>query len=64
MSMIREYQAEDALQKAEAFARGQGAAALQIGVLAANTGAVKLYQRQGFQAYEVLLTKSLQQSGR
>lgn len=48
------------LQKAEAHARGQGAAALQIGVLAANTGAVNLYQRQGFRAYEVLLTKSLQ----
>lgn len=49
------------LEQAEAYARSQGAAVLQIGVLAANAGAVKLYQRQGFRAYEVLLTKNLQQ---
>ena len=47
------------LQKAEEFARSQGAATLELEVLAKNENALQLYNRHGFRAYHLLLTKSL-----
>lgn len=47
------------LQKAEEYARSQGAATLELEVLAKNENALQLYNRHGFRAYHLLLTKSL-----
>jgi GNAT superfamily N-acetyltransferase len=47
------------LNAAEAFAVGQGATRLRIGVLAANAAAHRLYERQGFKPSEIILEKGL-----
>ncbi len=47
------------LQQAEEYARLQGATTLQLTVLANNTRARKLYNRQGFGDYHVLQVKRL-----
>jgi ribosomal protein S18 acetylase RimI-like enzyme len=47
------------LQRAEAFARANGATTLRIGVLAANRIALELYRKSGFVAYHVQLAKAL-----
>jgi ribosomal protein S18 acetylase RimI-like enzyme len=47
------------LQRAEAFARANGATTLRIGVLAANAAARELYRRRGFSDYHVQLVKTL-----
>ena len=48
------------LQKAEDYARLQGATTLKLEVLAKNDGAMKLYKHHGFCEYQILLVKSLQ----
>jgi ribosomal protein S18 acetylase RimI-like enzyme len=47
------------LRHAEAFARGNGAKTLRIGVLATNRTALDLYHRSGFIDYHVQLVKVL-----
>ena len=47
------------LQTAEEYARRHGATALKLEVLAKNEGALSLYQRHGFSAYQLLLVKNL-----
>ena len=47
------------LQAVEAFARSQGAASLELQVLAQNENALRLYNQHGFRAYHLLLTKDL-----
>ena len=47
------------LQKAEEFARSQGAVTLELQVLAKNENALQLYNRHGFRTYHLLLTKKL-----
>jgi ribosomal protein S18 acetylase RimI-like enzyme len=47
------------LQKAEAYARHQGATTLKLEVLHKNQGAIGLYTRQGFSPYQVLMVKHL-----
>ena len=47
------------LQQAEAFALGQGATALRIGVLAKNSTARAAYRKVGFREYEISLLKPL-----
>jgi GNAT superfamily N-acetyltransferase len=49
------------LQRAEAFALEQGAAALRINVLAKNGAAHAAYRKAGFRAYEISLLKPLHQ---
>jgi len=47
------------LQTAEEYARTQGAASLELEVLAKNEHAVRLYNRYGFRNYHYLLKKDL-----
>jgi ribosomal protein S18 acetylase RimI-like enzyme len=47
------------LQRAEEYARAEGAPALGIGVLARNTGALVLYRELGFSEYLLQLKKNL-----
>ena len=47
------------LGEAERYARGQGVAALGVGVLAGNAGAERLYQGFGFQPHAVEMVKRL-----
>jgi ribosomal protein S18 acetylase RimI-like enzyme len=47
------------LQHAEEFARAGGAAVLQIGVLAANRSARRLYESCGFTEYHIQLAKTI-----
>jgi GNAT superfamily N-acetyltransferase len=47
------------LEHAEAFARGNGAKTLRIGVLARNPIALDLYHRRGFVDYHVQLVKAI-----
>jgi ribosomal protein S18 acetylase RimI-like enzyme len=47
------------LERAEAYARREGARTLRVGVLARNDGAGRLYRRLGFADYTVQLTKPL-----
>jgi ribosomal protein S18 acetylase RimI-like enzyme len=47
------------LQAAEAYARAQGAASLELTVLVKNESAVRLYNRYGFRGYHYLLKKDL-----
>ena len=47
------------LGEAERYARGQGVAALGVGVLAGNAGAERLYQRFGFAPHAVEMVKRL-----
>ena len=47
------------LERAEAYARREGARSLRVGVLARNDGAGRLYHRLGFADYTVQLTKPL-----
>lgn len=47
------------LERAEEYARGQGAQVLRIGVLAKNEGARALYQNYGFEERLIEMTKSL-----
>jgi len=47
------------LEHAEAYARRQGATALELEVLP-NNRALNLYRRHGFRDYHILLTKSLE----
>ena len=51
------------LQRAEDYARAQGATALSIGVLAGNTGARSLYKEFGFREDHVELLKPLRPAG-
>ena len=48
------------LQQADAYARQQGVAKIQLEVLPNNTAALNLYKRHGFRTYHMLLTKGLQ----
>ena len=47
------------LHTAEAYARAQGAATLELEVLPTNEQALRLYTRQGFRPHHVLLKKPL-----
>jgi ribosomal protein S18 acetylase RimI-like enzyme len=47
------------LERAERFARGEGAKALRVGVLAKNEPAGRLYRRLGFTDYTIQLNKPL-----
>ena len=47
------------LERAVAFARGKGAKALRVGVLARNEGAARLYRSLGFGEYTIQLNKPL-----
>jgi ribosomal protein S18 acetylase RimI-like enzyme len=47
------------LERAVAFARGKGAKALRVGVLARNEGAARLYRSLGFGDYTIQLNKPL-----
>ena len=51
------------LERAEDYARAQGAAMLSIGVLAENTGARKLYNDFGFRENHVEFIKPLESAG-
>jgi ribosomal protein S18 acetylase RimI-like enzyme len=51
------------LQRAEDYARAQGATMLSIGVLAKNTGARRLYEDFGFREDHVELLKPLRSAG-
>ncbi|HEX8844460.1 MAG TPA: GNAT family N-acetyltransferase [Pyrinomonadaceae bacterium] len=51
------------LQRAEDFARAQGATTISLGVLAGNTGARRLYEDFGFREDHVELSKSLLPAG-
>jgi ribosomal protein S18 acetylase RimI-like enzyme len=48
------------LQAAEARARSRGARTLRIGVLAANSGAHRLYRSLGYSDHEIVLEKKLE----
>ena len=52
------------LQRAEDYAVAQGATTLNIGVLAENTGARRLYNDFGFRENKVELTKTLPPAGK
>ena len=47
------------LERAEAYARREGARTLRVGVLARNDGAGRLYHRLGFADYTIQLSKPL-----
>ncbi|MDJ0710836.1 MAG: GNAT family N-acetyltransferase [Woeseiaceae bacterium] len=47
------------IEAAEHYAREHGAEYLQIGVLAANTGAVKLYRSSGYEPFNFRVEKRL-----
>ena len=47
------------LERAEAYARGEGARALRVGVLAKNEAAARLYRSLGFGDYTTQLNKPL-----
>ena len=47
------------LQRAEDYARGQGAEVLRIGVMAKNEGARRLYRSYGFEDRLIEMSKSL-----
>jgi ribosomal protein S18 acetylase RimI-like enzyme len=47
------------LQAAEAYARAQGAASLELEVLVKNEPALRVYNRHGFRAYHYLFKKDL-----
>lgn len=47
------------LERAEAYARGEGARALRVGVLAKNEAAARLYRSLGFGDYTIQLNKPL-----
>jgi len=48
------------LERAEAYARQQGAAKIELLVLPNNHSALNLYRRHGFRDYHILLTKNLE----
>ena len=48
------------LERAEAYARQQGAAKIELLVLPNNHTALNLYRRHGFRDYHILLTKNLE----
>ena len=47
------------LERAEAYARGEGARVLRVGVLAKNEAAARLYRGLGFSDYTIQLNKPL-----
>jgi ribosomal protein S18 acetylase RimI-like enzyme len=47
------------LERAEAYARGEGARVLRVGVLAKNEAAARLYRSLGFGDYTIQLSKPL-----
>ena len=47
------------LERAEAYARGEGARVLRVGVLAKNEAAARLYRSLGFGDYTIQLNKPL-----
>lgn len=51
------------LAAAEAYAAGQGARRLRVGVLSANAVAHRVYRSAGFRDYEVILEKRVGQAG-
>ena len=63
LAVLEEYRrrgiARALIEAAEDYAREQGAETLQIGVLAANSGAIELYRSSGYEPFNLRLENRL-----